>query len=164
MRAILRMGLVFGVIGGAFEVALQVIAAYVAHESGTSTFTRYVSTAISFLIIGGAARHLARERGTTTPGWQVGGVIGAVTALIGSLGGRLIASASPVGQAALAHLSAPDRQLANDPGFVAAVLVAELGTMTLFGALIGWLAAWGAVRFGGPKGGTRGGPPNGRVR
>jgi hypothetical protein len=160
-RAVLVLGAICGVIGGVFELAVQAIAAFIAREPLITPFTRYVSTAISFLIIGMAARRLAEEYRSTRPGWQVGAVIGALSALIGAVGGRAIALASPVGQTALARLSAQDRALASDPTFILAVFSAEIATLVLFGALIGWLAAWSVVRFGpkGPKG-----PPNGKVK
>jgi hypothetical protein len=128
-----------------------------------------VSTAISFLIIGAAARRLAQEWRSTTPGWQVGAVIGGVSELIAVFGGSVVLALSPVADAALHHLSVREQQMAQDPIFVGAAIVAEVGTLVIFGALVGWLAAWSVVRFPGGGGGPggRGGPkppPNGRFK
>lgn len=156
------MGVVLGVVAGVFAMAIQAIAAYVAREVDISNFTRYVSTAIGFLIIGGAARRLAAEWKSTTPGWQVGALIGGVSEAIGAVGGAVILAFSPVGQAAFSHLSVREQQASQDPGFVIAALAAEVGTMVLFGALVGWLAAWSVVRFSGPN--RPQGPRNGQVK
>jgi hypothetical protein len=153
---------VLGVVGGVFELCIEAIADFVAKEVEISTFTRYVSTAISFLIIGAAARRLAQEWRSTMPGWQVGAVIGGISELIAVFGGAAILAVSPVAAAALHRLSSREQQMAQDPVFVAAPIVAEVGTLVVFGALVGWLAAWSVTRFPpddrGPK------PPNGQLR
>ena len=149
------MGVVLGVVAGVFQLAIQAIAAFIRREVEVSTFTRYVTTAISFMIVGAAARRLAEEWKATTPGWQVGALIGGVSETVAVFGGALIVALSPVAQAAVNQLSPREQQLAQEPGFIAAALAAEVGTMVIFGALVGWLAAWSVVRFGGRKGGPR---------
>ena len=150
------MGLVLGMITGVFELLIQVIASFIRREVDVSTFTRYVSTAISFLIIGAAARRLAEQWKVIAPGWQVGAVIGGISEAIAALGGAVIVALSPVAQATLNQLSPHEQQLAQEPGFIIAAVSAEVATMVVFGAVVGWLAAWSVVRFGGPRGGPKG--------
>ena len=139
--------MVLGIVGGVFELAIEAIADFVAREIEISNFTRYVSTAITFLIVGTAARRLAQEWKSTTPGWQVGAIIGGISELIAVFGGTVILALSPVAQAALHRMSARQQQMQQDPAFVAAAVAAEVGTLVIFGALVGWLAAWSVVRF-----------------
>ena len=159
------MGVLLGIVGGVFELVIEAVADFVAREVEISTFTRYVSTAISFLIIGAAARRLAQEWRSTTPGWQVGAVIGGISELISVFGGAVVLAVSPVADAALHRLTAREQQMSQDPLFVGAAITAEVGTLIIFGALVGWLAAWSVIRFpedrggGGPKP-----PPNGQLR
>jgi len=143
-------------VGGVFELAVEAIADFVAREVEISNFTRYVSTAITFLIVGAAARRLAQEWKSTTPGWQAGAIIGGISELIAVFGGAVILALSPVAEAALHRLTARQQQMSQDPVFVAVAVAAEVGTLVIFGALVGWLAAWSVVRFpdaggGGPK-------------
>jgi len=147
---------VLGIVGGVFELAVEAIADFVAREVEISNFTRYVSTAITFLIVGAAARRLAQEWKSTTPGWQAGAIIGGISELIAVFGGAVILALSPVAEAALHRLTARQQQMSQDPVFVAVAVAAEVGTLVIFGALVGWLAAWSVVRFpdaggGGPK-------------
>ena len=142
--------------GGVFELAVEAIADFVGREVEISNFTRYVSTAITFLIVGAAARRLAQEWKSTTPGWQAGAIIGGISELIAVFGGAVILALSPVAEAALHRLTARQQQMSQDPVFVAVAVAAEVGTLVIFGALVGWLAAWSVVRFpdaggGGPK-------------
>ena len=139
--------MVLGIVGGVFELAIEAIADFVAREIEISNFTRYVSTAITFLIVGAAARRLAQEWKSTTPGWQVGAIIGGISELIAVFGGAVILALSPVAEAAFHRMSARQQQMSQDPAFVAAAVAAEVGTLVIFGALVGWLAAWSVVRF-----------------
>jgi ABC-type uncharacterized transport system permease subunit len=141
------MGVVLGIVGGIFELAIEAVADFIAKEVEITVFTRYVSTAISFLLIGAAARRLAQEWRSTTPGWQVGAVIGGISELIALFGGAVILALSPVADAALHHLSAREQQLSQDPVFVGVAITAEVGSLVVFGALVGWLAAWSVTRL-----------------
>jgi hypothetical protein len=156
VRLVLLVGLVFGLLASLFELAVQAISAFIAREVEIGVFTQYVSAALGFLIAGEAARRVAGETKERSNGWEVGAIIGAISGLVGSLGGAVIVSFSPVADAIIKSLSPQELQAANDPTAIAAALTVRVGVSLIFGALVGWLAAWSLLRFPPPRANGKG--------
>ena len=150
------MGLVLGLLASLIQLAVQAISSFIGKEVDLSVLTQYVSAALGFLIAGEAARRVVAETKERTHGWEVGGIIGAISGLIGSLGGAVIVSLSPVADAILKTLTPQELQAANDPIMLAAALTVKVGVSLLFGALVGWLAAWSLLRFPPSRGNGKG--------
>jgi hypothetical protein len=143
---IVRSALVYGVLAGIFSMLVILIAFFVGHQSSRDGATGFVTALLSFLIIGGAARTLASETRVVGVGWRMGALAGGLSELIATMGSAIVLTLTP---AAMARLSRQHQSA--DPGTVIATLVLDLVSVMIFGALLGWLGAWSALRFGPPS-------------
>jgi hypothetical protein len=150
-KAIIRGGLVFGVFAGIFGMAVELIAALIGHEVTSSMTTAFVSATLGFLIIGGAGQKIGTESKNVAPAWRLGALAGALGEVIRTVGASAVLSIVPAGQALFARLTPAEQRQAQDPAFLITTLAIQLVSATLFGALLGWLGAWAALRFGPPK-------------
>ena len=150
-KAIIRGGLLFGVIAGIFGMAVELIAALIGNEVRSSMTTAFVSATLGFLIIGGAGQKIGQETKNVAPAWRLGALAGALGEVIRTVGASAVLSILPAGQALFARLTPQEQRQDNDPVFLITTLAIQLVSATLFGALLGWLGAWAALRFGPPK-------------
>ncbi len=150
-KAIIRGGLLFGVIAGIFGMAVELIAALVGREVTSSMTTAFVAAALGFLIIGGAGYKIGQDLKTVAPAWRLGALAGALSELIRTIGASAVLNIVPAGQALFARLTPQEQRQAQDPVFLITTLAIQIVSATLFGALLGWLGAWAALRFGPPK-------------
>ena len=150
-KAIIRGGLLFGVIAGIFGMAVELIAALIGNEVRSSMTTAFVSATLGFLIIGGAGQKIGQETKNVAPAWRLGALAGALGEVIRTVGASAVLSILPAGQALFARLTPQEQRQENDPVFLITTLAIQLVSATLFGALLGWLGAWAALRFGPPK-------------
>ena len=147
---VLREGLLFGAIAGVFTLVVRLVTLLATNRDTPTPLSSVVAPALILLIVGGAARKMAMATRATGPAFQMGALAGGVSELIGNVLGGILISYLPVGRAAYAHLSPAARRVASDPGMLIASLGVQLGLAILFGAMIGWIAAWARLRFGPP--------------
>jgi hypothetical protein len=145
-----RAALIYGLLGGIFAMLVILIAFFVGHELTRNGASAFVSSVLSFLIIGGAARKLAIETKVVGVGWRMGALAGGLSELIGTIGSAIVLSLTPAAQATFARLGRQQNQ-SSDPGTLLATLVLDLAVVMVFGALFGSLGAWSALRFGPPS-------------
>jgi hypothetical protein len=155
---VLRYGLLFGLIAGAFALMVRLVAVFATNDVSPTALSDFVTSALSLLIIGGAGRTLAVRTKTTTIGVQMGAIAGGISELIRTVVAAFILSYLPQGQAAYERLSPAAKRQAEDVGALIINLGLDLALAVVFGALIGWLGAWSMLRLGPPRE-----PPNGRV-
>ncbi|TMF20247.1 MAG: hypothetical protein E6H90_12425 [Chloroflexi bacterium] len=148
---VLREGLVFGLIAGAFALVIRLVALLATGTAMPNPFSSFVTTALTLLIIGGAGRKLAAATGTTTPSLQMGALAGGISELMRNLVAAIIISYLPAGQSAFAHLTPAARRAATDTSTLAVALGQQLGLAIVVGAMIGWLGAWALLRFQPPR-------------
>jgi hypothetical protein len=148
---VLREGLVFGVIGGAFALLIRLVSVFATNDLMASVFSNYVTVALSFLIIGGAGRKLAASTKSTSPALQMGAIAGGIGELFHTVIAAEILSYLPVGQAAFNRLSPLAKRQASDSATQILNLSLDLALAVIFGALIGWLGAWTLLRFRPPR-------------
>ena len=148
---VLREGLVFGLIAGAFAVAVRLVAVFATNDVTPTPLSDFVTSALGLLIVGGAARKLAETTRETTPGLQMGAIAGGVSELMRTVLAAIILSYLPVGQAAFNRLSPAAQRAASDTGTLVVNLSLDLALAVIFGALIGWLGAWSLLRFRPPR-------------
>jgi len=148
---VLREGLLFGVIGGLFALLVRLVAVYATHDLTPTMFENFVSSALGFLIIGGAGRKLAASTRSTNPALQMGAIAGGISELFHSVVAALILTYLPVGQAAFDRLSPAAKRQAADTGGQLINLGLDLAIVIVFGAMIGWLGAWTLLTFRPPR-------------
>ena len=148
---VLREGLLFGVIGGLFALLVRLVAVYATHDLTPTMFENFVSSALGFLIIGGAGRKLAASTKSTNPALQMGAIAGGISELFRNLVAALILTYLPVGQAAFDRLSPAAKRQAADTGAQLVNLGLDLAVVIVFGAMIGWLGAWTLLTFRPPR-------------
>ena len=148
---VLREGLLFGVIGGLFALLVRLVAVYATHDLAPSMFENFVSSALGFLIIGGAGRKLAASTKSTNPAQQMGAIAGGISELFHSVVAALILTYLPVGQAAFDRLTPAAKRQAADTGGQLINLGLDLAIVIVFGAMIGWLGAWTLLTFRPPR-------------
>ena len=148
---VLREGLLFGVIGGLFALLVRLVAVYATHDLTPTMFENFVSSALGFLIIGGAGRKLAASTRSTNPALQMGAIAGGISELFHSVVAALILTYLPVGQAAFDRLSPAAKRQAADTGGQLINLGLDLAVVIAFGAMIGWLGAWTLLTFRPPR-------------
>jgi len=148
---VIREGLVFGVIAGAFAVLLRLVALYATHDLTPTMFSNFVNSALGFLIIGGAGRKLAASTKTTNPALQLGAIAGGISSLFYAVVATLILSYLPAGQAAFDRLSPVAKREATDTGVQLFNLGLYLAAGIVFGAMIAWLGAWSLLTFRPPR-------------
>ena len=148
---VLREGLLFGVIGGLFALLVRLVAVYATHDLTPTMFENFLSSALGFLIIGGAGRKLAASTKSTNPALQMGAIAGGISELFHSVVAALILTYLPVGQAAFDRLSPAAKRQAADTGGQLINLGLDLAIVIVFGAMIGWLGAWTLLTFRPPR-------------
>jgi hypothetical protein len=148
---VLREGLVFGVIAGAFALLVRLVAVFATNDVTPTAFSDFVTSALSLLIIGGAGRKLAESTKTTTTGLQMGAIAGGISELFRTVVAAIILSYMPAGQAAFNKLSPVAKREASDMGTLIFSLGLDLALAVAFGAMIGWLGAWSLLRFRPPR-------------
>ena len=148
---VLREGLLFGIIGGLFALLVRLVAVYATHDLTPTMFENFVSSALGFLIIGGAGRKLAASTKSTNPALQMGALAGGISELFHSVVAALILTYLPVGQAAFDRLSPAAKRQAADTGGQLINLGLDLAVVIVFGAMIGWLGAWTLLTFRPPR-------------
>jgi hypothetical protein len=148
---VLREGLVFGVIAGAFALLVRLVAVFATSDVTPTAFSDFVTSALGLLIVGGAGRKLAASTKTTTVGIQVGAIAGGISEVFRTVVAAVILSYLPVGQAAFNKLSPVAKREASDRGTLVISLGLDLALAVAFGAMIGWLGAWSLLRFRPPR-------------
>jgi hypothetical protein len=148
---VLREGLVFGVIAGAFVLLVRLVAAYATNDVTPTSFSDFVTSALGLLIVGGAGRKLAALTKTTSAGLQMGAIAGGISELFRTVVAAIILSYMPAGQAAFNKLSPVAKREASDMGSLIVNLGLDLALAITFGAMIGWLGAWSLLRFRPPR-------------
>lgn len=148
---VLREGLVFGLIAGAFALMVRLVAVLATNDITPTALSDFVTSALGLLIVGGAARKLAAITRATTPGLQMGALAGGISELMRTVVAAVILSYLPVGQAAFNHLSPEAQRAASDTRTLIVNLSLDLALAIIFGALIGWLGAWSLLRFRPPR-------------
>jgi hypothetical protein len=148
---VLREGLVFGVIAGAFVLLVRLVAAYATNDVTPTSFSDFVTSALGLLIVGGAGRKLAALTKTTSAGLQMGAIAGGISELFRTVVAAIILSYMPAGQAAFNKLSPLAKREASDMGSLIVNLGLDLALAITFGAMIGWLGAWSLLRFRPPR-------------
>jgi hypothetical protein len=148
---VVREGLIFGVLAGILALIVRLVAVLATNSITPTSFSDFVTSALGLLIIGGAGRKLAGITKTTTAGVQMGALAGGISELFRTVVADIILSYLPVGQAAVARMSASDRAAAEDTTRLIINLGLDLALAVLFGALIGWLGAWSLLQFRPPR-------------
>ncbi len=148
---VVREGLVFGVIAGAFSLLVRLVSVIATNNVTPSVFSDFVTSAIGLLIIGGAGRKLAASTRGVGPAVPMGAMAGGISELFRTVLGALILSYLPVGQAAFNRLSPIEQRQSSDLGNLILTLGLDLALAMAFGALIGWLGAWSLLRFRPPR-------------
>lgn len=149
-KAIVRGGLLFGLIAGIFGIAVVLIASLIGNEASPSMATKFVVSGLGFLIFGGAGRRIGLEFKAAAPAWRMGALAGALSELIRTFGASLVLALLPAGQALFNRLPSQQQRLATDPLYVASTLALDVLVVTVFGGLVGWLGAWASLQFGPP--------------
>jgi hypothetical protein len=148
---VLREGLVFGLIAGAFALLVRLVSVFATNDVTPTVFSDFVTSALGLLIIGGAGRKLAASTKSIGPAVPMGAIAGGISELFRTVLAALILSYLPVGQTAFNHLSPLEQQQAADLGNLIVTLGLDLALAMAFGALIGWLGAWSLLRFRPPR-------------
>lgn len=148
---IVRDGLLFGTIGGAFSVVVFLAAVYIAREFPLGTFSSLTGTVLTFLVFGSAGRRVAMATRSTTAAWQMGAIAGGISELIRTIAVSAFLTLSPTGQAIFNRMSPGAQQAATDTASQIANLAIYLGAAIVFGGLAAWLGAWSLIRFGPPS-------------
>jgi hypothetical protein len=148
---VLREGLVFGLIAGAFALVVRLVSVFVTNEVMPSVFADFVTSALGLLIIGGAGRKLAASTRSVGPAVAMGAIAGGISELFRTVVVDLILSYLPVGQAAFNRLSPLEQRQSSDLGNLILTVGLVLALAMAFGALIGWLGAWSLLRFRPPR-------------
>jgi len=148
---VLREGLVFGVIAGAFALLVRLVSVFATNDVTPTVFSDFVTSAIGLLIIGGAGRQVAAATRSIGPAIPMGSIAGGISELFRTLLAALILSYLPIGQAAFNRLSPLEQRQASDLGNLILTLGLDLALAMAFGALIGWLGAWSLLRFRPPR-------------
>ena len=148
---VIREGLLFGIIGGVFALIVRLVSVYATHDLTPTMYSNFVSSALGFLIIGGAGRKLAASTKSTNPALQMGAIAAGISELFHTVLAALILSYLPVGQAAFDRLSPAAKRLAEDTASQLVNLGLDLAIVIVFGAMIGWLGAWTLLTFRPPR-------------
>jgi hypothetical protein len=148
---VVREGLLFGTISGIFALIIRLVSVYATHDLTPTMFSNFVTSALGFLIIGGAGRKLAASTKNTNPALQMGAIAGGISELFHTVLGAVILSYLPVGQAAFDRLSPAAKRVAADTGAQLINLGLDLAIVIVFGAMIGWLGAWTLLTFRPPR-------------
>jgi hypothetical protein len=148
---VLREGLVFGVIAGAFALVVRLVAVFATNDVTPTVFSDFVTSALGLLIVGGAGRKLAASTRATVPGAQMGAIAGGISELFRTVVAAVILSYLPAGQAAFNRLSPIEQRQASDIGTLVISLGLDLALAMAFGAMIGWLGGWSLLRFRPPR-------------
>ena len=148
---VLREGLVFGLIAGAFALLVRLVSVFATNDVTPTVFSDFVTSALGLLIIGGAGRKLAASTKGVGPAVPMGAIAGGISELFRTVLAALILSYLPVGQTAFNRLSPLQQQQAADLGNLIVTLGLDLALAMAFGALIGWLGAWSLLRFRPPR-------------
>jgi len=148
---VLREGLIFGAISGVFVLAVRLVAFFATNDFTPAPLADFVTSALTLLIIGNAARKLAGTTKDTTAGIQLGAIAGGVSELFRTIVADNIIFYLPAGQAAFNRLSPAAQRAASDTGTQIVNLSLDLALAIIFGALIGWLGAWSLLRFRPPR-------------
>jgi len=148
---VLRNGLVFGVIAGAFALVVRLVSVFATNDVTPTVFSDFVTSALGLLIIGGAGRKLAVSTKAAGPGLQMGAIAGGISEVFRTVVAAVILSYLPVGQAAFNRLSPSEQRQASEIGTLVINLGLDLALAMVFGALIGWLGAWSLLRFRPPR-------------
>ncbi|TMD50158.1 MAG: DUF4175 domain-containing protein [Chloroflexi bacterium] len=148
---VVREGLVFGVIAGAFSLLVRLVSVIATNNVTPTIFSDFVTSALGLLIIGGAGRKLAASTRGVGPAVPMGAIAGGISELFRTVLAALILSYLPVGQAAFNRLSPIEQRQSSDLGNLILTLGLDLALAMAFGALIGWLGAWSLLRFRPPR-------------
>jgi len=148
---VVREGLVFGVIAGAFSLLVRLVSVIATNNVTPTIFSDFVTSALGLLIIGGAGRKLAASTRGVGPSVPMGAIAGGISELFRTVLAALILSYLPVGQAAFNRLSPIEQRQSSDLGNLILTLGLDLALAMAFGALIGWLGAWSLLRFRPPR-------------
>jgi hypothetical protein len=148
---VLREGLVFGVIAGAFVLLVRLVAVFATNDVTPTSFSDFVTSALGLLIIGGAGRKIAASTKSTYAGLQMGAIAGGISEVFRTVVAAIILSYMPAGQAAFNKLSPVAKREASDLGSLIINLSLDLALAITFGAMIGWLGAWSLLRFRPPR-------------
>jgi hypothetical protein len=148
---VIREGLVFGVIAGVFALLVRLVSVYATHDLTPTMFSNFVTSALAFLIIGGAGRKLAAVTKGTNPALQMGAIAGGISELFRTVVADLILTYLPAGQAAYNRLSPAAKREATDTGTQLFNLGLDLAVVIVFGAMIAWLGAWSLLTFRPPR-------------
>jgi hypothetical protein len=148
---VVREGLLFGVIAGAFVLLVRLVAVFATNDVTPTTFSDFVTSALGLLIVGGAGRKIATSTKDTSAGLQMGAIAGGISELFRTVVAAVILSYLPVGQAAFDKLSPVAKREASDIGSLVVNLSLDLALAITFGAMIGWLGAWSLLRFRPPR-------------
>jgi len=148
---VLREGLVFGLIAGAFALLVRLVSVFATNDVTPTVFSDFVTSAIGLLIIGGAGRKLAASTKGVGPAVPMGAIAGGISELFRTVLAAVILSYLPAGQAAFNRLSPSEQRQASDLGNLIVTLGLDLALAMAFGALIAWLGAWSLLRFRPPR-------------
>jgi hypothetical protein len=148
---VLREGLVFGVIAGAFSLLVRLVSVFATNDVMPTVFSDFVTSAIGLLIIGGAGRKLAASTRDVGPAVLMGAIAGGISELFRTVLADLILNYLPIGRAAFNRLSPIEQRQASDLGNLILTLGLDLALAMAFGAMIGWLGAWSLLRFRPPR-------------
>jgi hypothetical protein len=148
---VLREGLVFGLIAGAFALLVRLVSIVATNDITPTMFSNFATYAIGLLIIGGAGRKIAAVTRSTSPAVVMGAIAGGISELIHTVVAAIIVSYLPIGQAAFTRLTPLEQRQASDVGYVMLTLALILALTMMFGAIIGWLGAWSLLRFRPPS-------------
>jgi hypothetical protein len=148
---VIRDGLVFGVIAGIFALLVRLVSVYATHDFTSSMFSNFVTSALGFLIIGGAGRKLAASTKTTNPAVQMGAIAGGISELFHTVVAAVILTYLPAGQDAFNRLSPAAKREATDTATQLFNLGLDLAVVIVFGAMIAWLGAWSLLTFRPPR-------------
>jgi hypothetical protein len=151
IQLVVREGLVFGVIAGAFSLLVRLVSVIATNNVTPTIFSDFVTSALGLLIIGGAGRKLAASTRGVGPAVPMGAIAGGISELFRTVLAALILSYLPVGQAAFNRLSPIEQRQSSDLGNLILTLGLDLALAMAFGALIGWLGAWSLLRFRPPR-------------
>jgi hypothetical protein len=151
MGLVLREGVIFGVIAGAFALLVRLVSVFATNDVTPTIFSDFVTSAIGLLIIGGVGRKLAASTRSIGPALQMGAIAGGISEIFRTVLAALILSYLPIGQAAFNRLSPIEQRQASDTASVILTLGLDLALAMAFGALIGWLGAWSLLRFRPPR-------------
>jgi hypothetical protein len=148
---VLREGLVFGLIAGAFALLVRLVSVFATSDVTPTVFSDFVTSALGLLIIGGAGRKLAASTKGVGPAVPMGAIAGGISELFRTVVAALILAYLPIGQAAYNRLSPLEQRQSSDLGNLIVTLGLDLALAMAFGALIGWLGAWSLLRFRPPR-------------